>query len=178
MLFRSKKISLLILADLECLPCSTMMDMFSEPNEALSHWYSLFKSVLVSHATLKKRHVKREFIPEWFNSEIQAAIATRNHLHRKAVMTNNASNWCEYRSARNRVVDLIVIMLSALSTETQLTIILKILKTSGALFVLLRPLNVLNYQIIQPLTVGTIMIIMILQAFLTSILLIFLPPFS
>ena len=56
---------------------------------------------------MKKRHVKREFIPEWFNSEIQAAIATRNHLHRKAVMTNNASNWCEYRSARNRVVDLI-----------------------------------------------------------------------
>lgn len=83
------------------------MDMYSEPNEALSHWYSLFKSVLDSHAPLKKRLVKREFIPEWFNSEIQAAIATRNHLHRKAILTNDALNWREYRSARNRVVHLI-----------------------------------------------------------------------
>ena len=81
--------------------------MYSEPNEALSHWYSLFKSVLDSHAPLKKRRVKREFIPEWFNSEIQAAIATRNHLHRKAILTNDALNWREYRSARNRVVHLI-----------------------------------------------------------------------
>ena len=73
-------------------------------SEALSHWYSLFKSGLDSHAPLKKRRVKREFIPESFNSEIQAAIAARNHLHiyRKAVTTNNASNWREYRSARNR----------------------------------------------------------------------------
>ena len=80
--------------------------MYSEP-KALSHWYSLFKSVLDSHAPLKKRRVKREFIPESFNSEIQAAIAARNHLHRKAVTTNNASNWREYRSERNRVVYII-----------------------------------------------------------------------
>ena len=68
---------------------------------------SLFKSVLDSHAPLKKRRVKREYIPEWFNSEIQTAIATRNHLHRKAILTNYALNWREYRSARNRVVHLI-----------------------------------------------------------------------
>ena len=78
--------------------------MYSEPNEALSHWYSLFKSVLDSHAPLKKRRVKRKFIPEWFNSEIQAAIAGQNHLHRKEVTITIASNWLEYRSARNRVV--------------------------------------------------------------------------
>ena len=68
---------------------------------------SLFKSVLDSHAPLKKRRVKREYIPEWFNSEIQTAIATRNHLHRKAILINYALNWREYRSARNRVVHLI-----------------------------------------------------------------------
>ena len=32
----------------------------------------------------------REFIPEWFNSEIQATVVTRNHLHRKATLKNNA----------------------------------------------------------------------------------------
>ena len=63
--------------------------------------------MLDSHAPLKKRRVKREFIPEWFNSEIQAAIATRNHLHRKTILTNDALNWRESRSARNGVVHLI-----------------------------------------------------------------------
>ncbi|CAH3017689.1 unnamed protein product [Porites evermanni] len=72
MLFRSKNNFSVdtFLADLECLPWSTM-DMYSEPNEALT------------------------------------AIATRNHLHRKAILTNDALNWREYRSARNRVVHLI-----------------------------------------------------------------------
>ena len=55
----------------------------------------------------KKRRVKREFIPEWFNSEIQATVVTRNHLHRKATLRTNASNWCDYCLARNRVVHLI-----------------------------------------------------------------------
>ena len=105
MLFRSKKNFSVdtLLADLECLPWSTM-DMYSEPNEALSHWYSLFKSVLDSHAPLKKRRVKREFIPEWFNSEIQAAIATRNHLHRKAILTNDALQICKWYITKNEHV--------------------------------------------------------------------------
>ena len=73
----------------------------------MRHWNSLLRSVLDSHAPLKKRRVEREFIPKWFNSEIQAAIATRNHLHRKATLTNNALNWRDYCSARNRMVHLI-----------------------------------------------------------------------
>ena len=53
--FRSKKFFSVntFLADLECLPWSAM-DMYSEPSEALSHWYTLIKSVLDSHAPLKK----------------------------------------------------------------------------------------------------------------------------
>ena len=53
------------LPDLECLPWSTT-DMFSEPNDALSQWYSLFKSMLDLQASLEKSCVKREFILEWF----------------------------------------------------------------------------------------------------------------
>ena len=82
--------------------------MFSKPDEALIHWYSLFRSVLDSHDPLKKKgRVKREFIPEWFNSEIKATIVTRNRLHRKATLTNNALNWRDYCLARTRVVYLI-----------------------------------------------------------------------
>ena len=55
----------------------------------------------------KKRRVKREFISEWFNSEIQATVVTRNHLHRKATLRTNVSNWRDYCLARNGVVYLI-----------------------------------------------------------------------
>lgn len=120
--------------------------MYSESDDALSHWYSFFKSVLDSYAPLKKRHVKSEFIPEWFNTEIQAAIATRKHLHRKPILINNALNWREYCFAPNRVVHLV--RYAERSFYHNLTIILEILKASGALFVLWRPLNAAIYLII------------------------------
>ena len=66
--------------------------MYCDPNDALYHWYSLFKSVLDSHASLKKRRVKRIFIPEWFNSEIGATTAARKIWHKKAVLENSPSN--------------------------------------------------------------------------------------
>ena len=68
------------------------MDMYCDPNDALYHWYSLFKSVLDSHASLKKRRAKRIFIPEWFNSEIEAATAVRKNWHKKAILENSPSN--------------------------------------------------------------------------------------
>ena len=66
-----------------------------------------FLADLDSHALMKKRGVKREFIPKWFDSEIQAAVATRNHLHRKATLKNNALNWRDYCSGRNRMFHVI-----------------------------------------------------------------------
>ena len=72
---------------------------------------------------------------------------------------------------------MLFVMRNALFTETQSTI-LKILKTFGALFVVLRPPNVPNYQIIQPLTIRTIMIIMILLTFLMRTSSISLPLFN
>ena len=60
-----------------------------------------------ARAVIKKRRVKRIFILEWFNSEIQAAIAARSNLHKKAILENSPSNWKDYRSARSRVDHLI-----------------------------------------------------------------------
>ena len=51
-----------------------------------------------ARAVIKKRRVKRLFILEWFNSEIQAAIAARSNLHKKAILENSPSNWKDYRS--------------------------------------------------------------------------------
>ena len=123
------------------------MDMYSEPNKALSHWYPLFKSVLDSHAPLKKRRVKKEFTSEWltvkFKPLSQRGIIFIERGLRQTMHLIGVSTVL-------RVIEwfILFVTLSAYSTETQLTIILKILKTSGALFVILHPRNVLNYQII------------------------------
>ena len=60
-----------------------------------------------ARSVIQKRRVKLLFFPEWFNSEIQATIAARNILPKKAILENSPSNWKDYRSARSRVVHLI-----------------------------------------------------------------------
>ena len=81
------------LPDLEYLPWNTT-DIYSEPNDALSQRYSLFKSVLDSQASLEKCCVKREFMVHGsINSEIQGKIATQNHLHRKVIMVLHVIEW-------------------------------------------------------------------------------------
>ena len=81
--------------------------MFSKPKKAWSHRYSLFRSVLDSHAPLKKAACQKGIHTWMVQQWIQATVVTRNHLHRKATLTNNASNWRDYCLARNRVVHLI-----------------------------------------------------------------------
>ena len=48
---------------------------------------------------------KRLFILEWFDSEIQAAVAARSNLHKKTILENSPSHWKDYRSARRSRVD-------------------------------------------------------------------------
>ena len=90
-----------------------------------------------------------------------------NHLHQKETLTNNALNWRDYCSARNREVHLIRNTKRSFYWDSTT---LKIVKTFGALFVVLHPPNVPNYQIIQPSMIRTIMIIMILPTFIMSTL--------
>jgi hypothetical protein len=54
--------------------------MFTDINEAVEHWYSLFNDCLNNYAPLKKKHVKRVNQPEWFSCEISEAIKKR-YLH-------------------------------------------------------------------------------------------------
>ena len=95
-----------LLSDLDCIPWNTL-DMFTDVNEALEHWYCLFNGVLNTHLPIKTRRVKRQFQPEWFSNSISDAIKQRNCLHALAVRHNTDIHWREYRSARNRVVHLI-----------------------------------------------------------------------
>ena len=116
-------------------------------SEALSHWYSLFKSVLDSHAPLKnavlRGNLYRNRLTVKFKPLSQLGIIC---IERRLRQTMHLIGVSTVR----RVIEWFIsfVTLSAHSTETQLTIILKTLKTSGTLFVILRPRNVLNYQII------------------------------
>ncbi|CAB4022001.1 Hypothetical predicted protein, partial [Paramuricea clavata] len=93
-------------ADLKNIPWNTL-DMFTDVNEAVEHWYSLFNDCLNNHAPLKTKRVKRVNQPEWFSCEISEAIKKRNYLHHCAISTNTPLSWQYYRTARNRVVHLI-----------------------------------------------------------------------
>ena len=43
----------------------------------------MFSSVLQIHTPLKRKRVKRQIQPVWFNSNISKAIKQRNHFHKK-----------------------------------------------------------------------------------------------
>ena len=72
------------------------------------------------------------------NIEIQAAIAARNNLHKKAILENSPLNWKDCRCARNRVVHPIRNAKRSFY-PTQLKTVLKILKIAGSITVVLSP---------------------------------------
>ena len=43
----------------------------------------------------------------WLNSDIKQSMLRRDYLHRKAIRSNNESEWKEYKVARNHVTDII-----------------------------------------------------------------------
>ena len=83
------------LADLNCVPWNTL-DMFTDLNDTLDHWYALFNTVLDVHAPFKIKRVKRLHQPEWFSAEISAAIKERDNLHKLALSFHTASSWRDY----------------------------------------------------------------------------------
>ena len=64
-------------------------------------WKSLFVQVLNIHAPLKtKRVTKRGKVP-WINKDVRTKLFERDFLKRKAIKTNEQSDWNKYKSSRN-----------------------------------------------------------------------------
>ena len=64
-------------------------------------WKSLFIQVLDKHALLKTKRVRKKGSVPWINKDIKSKLFERNFLKRKAIKTNEASDWNRYKSSRN-----------------------------------------------------------------------------
>ena len=71
-------------------------------DDAVFVWNKLFSEVADSHAPVKKRRVKGSPV-NWMNDKINEAMKDRDFHHRRAVKTNSAYHWSNYRRLRNLV---------------------------------------------------------------------------
>ena len=83
------------LSDLSHQPWS-LIDVFTEPNDALDIFYDLFLKVLDLHAPYKQKRVKFKNQKEWFTDEIAKAIQERDYAKKK-------KNTEEFKNLRSKV---------------------------------------------------------------------------
>ena len=88
------------LNDLYILPWSEL-DNKQNVDEMWECWKSLFIQVLDKHAPLKTKRVRKKGSVPWTNKDIKSKLFERDFLKRKAIKTNEASDWNRYKSSRN-----------------------------------------------------------------------------
>lgn len=71
-------------------------------DDAVFLWNKLFSEVADSHAPVKRCRVKGSPV-NWMNNKINEAMKDRDFHHRRAVKTNSAYHWSNYRRLRNLV---------------------------------------------------------------------------
>ena len=89
------------LNDLYILPWSEL-DNKQNVDEMWECWKSLFIQVLDKHAPLKTKRVRKKGSVPWINKDIKSKLFERDFIKRKAIKTNEASDWNRYKSSRNR----------------------------------------------------------------------------
>ena len=67
-------------------------------------WKSLFVQVLDKHAPLKTKRVRKRGTVPWINKDVRTKLFERDFLKRKAIKTNEQSDWNKYKSSRNSAV--------------------------------------------------------------------------
>ena len=88
------------LSDLYILPW-TEIDNKENVDAMWECWKSLFVQVLDKHAPLKTRRVRKRGSVPWINKDVRKKLFERDFLKRKAIKTNDESDWNKYKSSRN-----------------------------------------------------------------------------
>ena len=87
------------LCDLQQLPFHEVLN-YTDPNNALQHWYSLFLQVLNKHAPARKKRVRHPMLPPWLTKEVIEAMSFRDKLRKNKDLT-------AYKKQRNKVKSLV-----------------------------------------------------------------------
>ncbi len=88
------------LSDLYIMPWCEIDDK-QNIDEMWQCWKSLFVQVLDKHAPLKTKRVRKRGSAPWINRVVRSKLFERDSLKRKAIKTNEKSDWNKYKSSRN-----------------------------------------------------------------------------
>ena len=73
-----------------------------DPNAMWEIWKNLFLEVLDKHAPLQQKKIRSKKV-SWITSDIKKLMNTRDKFKRKAILTNHANDWLNFKTARNKV---------------------------------------------------------------------------
>ena len=59
--------------------------------------------MIVKHYPIREKLIRADS-ERWINDTILSEMGQRDHLHRKAIKSNNEKDWHFYRAARNKVL--------------------------------------------------------------------------
>ena len=75
-------------------------------DDALQLWQCMFNGVINKHIPKKIKRVRAAPSP-WLNNDIFKHMSKRDYLHRKAIRSNDTSDWNAYKLYRNKVTTMI-----------------------------------------------------------------------
>ena len=73
--------------DLTNVPWS-ILDTFTDPNDALDIWYKLYCQVIDKHAPYRERRVKYRKKPEWLDDKIIESMKMRDKYKKQRDVVN------------------------------------------------------------------------------------------
>ena len=89
--------------DLQAQPCAQLSFYEANVNAMWSCWKTMFLEVLVSHAPIKSKRVRKRPSLPWLSKDIRDKMLERDRLKRVAMTKNDDVSWTKYRSSRNIV---------------------------------------------------------------------------
>ena len=82
------------------------VEVFDDVNDAVDLWQNIFGNIVDKHIPKKSKRIKANPTP-WLNRDIKRHLSTRDYLHRKALKSNNSSDWDDFKAYRNKVTNII-----------------------------------------------------------------------
>ena len=82
------------------------VEVFDDVNDAVDLWQNMFSNIIDKHIPKKSKRIKANPTP-WLNRDIKRHLSTRDYLHRKALKSNNSSDWVDFKAYRNKVTNII-----------------------------------------------------------------------
>ena len=90
------------LADVAYICWDTVVSNFSDTNDMIREWSSLFSAITEKHAPMREMRVSHKNSP-WITSELKSLMILRDMLKKAAVKHKSPTMMRSYKAIRNRV---------------------------------------------------------------------------